>query len=106
MVTFASREDGMRSLLVARSDDARSGADDIATVERLRESVTGHLRNAPNMVGVYMTGGTQKCEVYKLVKERYKVQLDTVLIKTGAQKGADFSNVSRDERKSDSNGRL
>jgi hypothetical protein len=35
---------------VALKDDARRLLEQMAAVEKFRESVAGHLRNAPNMV--------------------------------------------------------
>jgi hypothetical protein len=52
VVALTIREAGIRSALVALKDDTRKAEEEIAAVERLRESVVGHLRNALNMVGV------------------------------------------------------
>jgi hypothetical protein len=48
----ASREEGSRSALVARNEGTRGPAEAMAAVEKLRESLAGHLRRAPNMVAI------------------------------------------------------
>jgi hypothetical protein len=48
----ASREEGLRSALVARNEGTRGPAEAMAAVEKLRASLAGHLRRAPNMVAM------------------------------------------------------
>lgn len=51
-MTPAIREEGICGALVALKDDTRRALDEMAAVDKLRESVAGHLRNAPNMMGI------------------------------------------------------
>lgn len=48
--SFAIREEGRRSALVAGREDMRIDCEDKAAVRRLRGSAAGHLRSAANIV--------------------------------------------------------
>ena len=52
VVTLVNRLDGMRNPLTDRKEDARRALDGMAAAEKFLESVAGHLRSAPNMMGV------------------------------------------------------
>jgi hypothetical protein len=52
VVTLVNRLDGMRNPLTDRKEDARRALDGMAAAEKFLESVAGHLRNAPNIMGV------------------------------------------------------
>jgi hypothetical protein len=76
VVALAMREEGIRSALVALNDDTRRVLEESTADERLRATIAGHLRSAPNMMGVWIaeSRNVNLDAVEQVVKALYRLK--------------------------------